>query len=1220
MKGDISADFHVAEKRFTGARAQAGRVLTEADFNAAFDAVDDALESLVRTLVCAAGSPDGGLEVTGAAPVTLLAPDGTAVDTYEVTVAPGTFVLGGRANLLDGAIASLSQTEWLSQILDVGQLPPAPQPGRTDLVWVEQSIGAVHAVEDRELQERALPADTTTRLRPQIRIRILDDVPGECHLAAHTLNETLRQGGHGIADDRTEILSAARLGVTFTEDGANQDPCAPAAAAGYLGAENHTLRVMLTAPDRFVWAYDHGTPLYRVQIDAANGEVVLLTEPRDPMLYPLPGQIIEILPWDILLPNREKVAARLGHLAELTGTYDPPNRRIAYDGSMPADWQTWLNGLPADLLGEDDTPSRFFYARIWQPPVSGAGPDQQTGTDIVLPETGVALHFAGTGIAGDYWTVALRPDAPESVHPWNLLIDPAAGELPEAPPIGPRRFHAPLALVTWPDPLGSDPEIHDCRNRFRRLCQIKSCCTFQVGDGQTSFGDFNTIQAAVDALPAEGGQICLLPGTHRGRIDLRGLSDIRITGCGMRSHVVIETEADHPGRPGVWLDGSQRISFCDFRITGAGGPVFGAAGRVRELSWSRLTMTAEDSAAVVLLHADVAGITECRITAATLSQALTAADLAALLPLIFMAGTDLRIERNHIVAERGRILSEVGRLSAGVARNRVALGGIQIGGRSRRVRIEDNHIEGGNGHGITLGSLIPGRRQPGDDIIIRIPPWLTIDEDGCVKVNPGGTIRLPEDDVFGPPRSAGPVMGLRIRDNDILDHGGCGISVAHWFLPNPAAEIDELDDIEIAEAEIDDNRIHRCMLIDWAQALPLDAAFNSGYGGIALSSVSDLVIDDNEIRACGGGGRSPICGIYLRYAERIRITRNRISENGRLASLRDPLLVGNIGGIVIGHADGVEEGAIGSRVREVPAVVVSGNHVISPEGRALEITGTGAMMVHENSLTAHGNNLGGVLLMLLLQLLDTNASVGGRLTASTADVEEQYRAAVSQIGGSAVWIVNTGINRNLALLAASGGAFLNRKTHGGMRATESGGEWHSVSHIGGQGMIAPAANRNQPGGQVAFNDNMVTFDAQSDAFTLSLCSIAILSLDDVGMHDNHAALDLGRDMVLINALAIGLFSCRVQGNRFRETLRPLRTRINQPLPPTIFSAVTLGLLNATEQNQGDFCFLAIGAKKPRIRMITENDVERPVLDTNRHTLPDGFCAPFFAASSAFGTD
>jgi hypothetical protein len=388
MKGDISADFHVAAKRYSGVRAQAGRVLTDADFNAAFDVIDDTLEQLVRALLCAAGSPDSGLRVLSAAPVTLPMPGGAVATSYEVGLAPGTFVLGGRATVLSSPISSLDQTDWLSQLLGPASLPPAPAAGRTDLVWVEQVERAGFAVEDREIQERAIgSADTTSRLRPQLRIRVLEDVPTECQLAAETLTATLRLGGYGLSTDGTEILSAARLGISFVADGPSLDPCAPAVAAGYLGAENHTLRVMLTAPDRFVWAYDHGTPLYRVQIDAAAGEVLFLTEPRDPMLYPLPGQVIEILPWEVLLPNREKLAARLGHLARLTGLYDPSSRRIAYDGTMPAAWQTWLDGLPAALLGRDDDPPRFFYARIWQPPWPDRAPIRRRAPASCCPKS-----------------------------------------------------------------------------------------------------------------------------------------------------------------------------------------------------------------------------------------------------------------------------------------------------------------------------------------------------------------------------------------------------------------------------------------------------------------------------------------------------------------------------------------------------------------------------------------------------------------------------------------------------------------------------------------------------------------------------------------------------------------------------------------------------------------------------------------------------------------
>ena len=71
MKGDISADFHAPDKRFSGARAQSGRVLTESDFNVALDVIDSTLEDLVRTLLCAAGSPDSGLKIMSASAVTV---------------------------------------------------------------------------------------------------------------------------------------------------------------------------------------------------------------------------------------------------------------------------------------------------------------------------------------------------------------------------------------------------------------------------------------------------------------------------------------------------------------------------------------------------------------------------------------------------------------------------------------------------------------------------------------------------------------------------------------------------------------------------------------------------------------------------------------------------------------------------------------------------------------------------------------------------------------------------------------------------------------------------------------------------------------------------------------------------------------------------------------------------------------------------------------------
>jgi len=65
MKGDISADFHDREKRYSGVRSQQGRLSTDADFNAAFDAVDESLRSLIREFICASGTHNHVLAVWG---------------------------------------------------------------------------------------------------------------------------------------------------------------------------------------------------------------------------------------------------------------------------------------------------------------------------------------------------------------------------------------------------------------------------------------------------------------------------------------------------------------------------------------------------------------------------------------------------------------------------------------------------------------------------------------------------------------------------------------------------------------------------------------------------------------------------------------------------------------------------------------------------------------------------------------------------------------------------------------------------------------------------------------------------------------------------------------------------------------------------------------------------------------------------------------------------
>ena len=471
-----------------------------------------------------------------------------------------------------------------------------------------------------------------------------------------------------------EVLSKARLTVDFTVGDPTQDPCKPRVTGGYLGAENQAIRVQLSAADRLLWAYDNGEPLYRVQIDnatpAADGSIsiVFLTPPRDPVLFPLQGAIVEILPWGAMLANGEKVAAASGHLARVTASYDPGTDLLRIAPAIPAEMQEWLQSADRDPLLSPRDPEderRYFYARIWQPgPEASTDLDHQftPGTPVVLPGTGIELTFSDFGLPGDFWIIAARPNTPDLVVPWRLL-DAAA-------PMGPQRFYAPLGLVHWTvDAAGASATVEDCRHRFRKLCQVESCCTIHVGDGRTSHGEVNDLQAAIDLLPPAGGQICLLPGRHEAAARIVERANIVIQGCGPRSLVVA---AAGQTEPVIGIEDSRDIVLREFAISSE-TTVLIAALRPERLRISRMELRARDRGAVVATAGDGVALVECAIVTQPLAAPLVGTGKP-FEPGVFLAGDRLSVLRNRIVTEPGdsTLLT--------------ALGGLQIGGDSTRCR------------------------------------------------------------------------------------------------------------------------------------------------------------------------------------------------------------------------------------------------------------------------------------------------------------------------------------------------------------------------------------------------------------------------------------------------------------------------------------------------------------------------------------------------------
>ncbi len=615
---DISRFLFQPQKRYSSVRMQQGRVILDSDWNESERIEDEeARRTLVET-ICAKGTLNEGFLVQGVTETTVTMPPALGEEfpptkeTYDFALASGSFYLGGlRFEIVPGiAERFLSQTDWLQIDADLGNLPARPSVAdltnedgsfrvRFDLVYLRGWEQCVTAVEDSELLERALAVDTSARIYRSRRIEVLPDVLGSCAEAFAKLKVQLtapREGdgtgeSHLFDEANCELRSKAKLTITFGGEGITEDPCKPKVTAGFLGAENQTIRVQLTAINRFIWGYDNASPFYRVQVLEEGGQPVkieFLTLPRDQAAQPLKGQAVEILPWDAFLPNQEKVAELQGHLATVATNFNLEEKTITISKPVPKAWIAWLKAHIQYQSKRDPDDKTYSYLRLW---TGGSGdadePDHAftPGTSVEILGTGLNVTFSKHGLPGDFWIIAARPNTPDLVVPWDLME--------EAPPAGTRFFFAPLALVRWsvvpPPATGGEATVQatveDCRHKFRPLCEVGGCCTVTVGDGVSSHGDFDSIEAAIAYLPSTGGEVCLLPGLYQANVTLDRKRNIKIKGCDKKTQV-IPREANRES-PIFHVIDSQCIILEHMDLVTLGGTAIVLQFRTRRLEGDR---------------------------------------------------------------------------------------------------------------------------------------------------------------------------------------------------------------------------------------------------------------------------------------------------------------------------------------------------------------------------------------------------------------------------------------------------------------------------------------------------------------------------------------------------------------------------------------------------------------------------------------------------------
>ena len=1171
---DISRDSFQRDKNYSRLKQQQGRIPLDSEANEALSISAEELRRSIHDLICHSGTPDNGFKISFPT---------EAIDLeeryrlYNFDISKGTYYIGGERydNLQDSSF--LTQGDWLQIGLDIQPALAPPDPADTtetryDFAWLETWEQNVSATEDSECFERALGGpDGAGRMRRMSRVHVMQDTADNCLEAFEELKAS-PQGG-AIDPDTMRVISDIRLTVDLTSEGTPENLCAPQTQSGFLGANNETYRIQLTSPTSYIYGRDNAAPLYRVQVSeeiAGDGlglrKITFLTEPKDVYAQPLSGHAVEIFRWNTFLPNQEKLAEPLGKLITVETDYNPEDSSIVLSEPLPQECVDWFSGDGSDFISELDEASanRYFYLRLW---TGGSGDSDKPDYDIdygnpnPLGDTGLSLVFSGEGRQGDHWIVAARPNAPDIVTPWTLLD--------QAPPMGPVRRIAPLALIKWEQNAASEfvPTVHDCRERFRKLCKIHTCCKVTVGDGQHSFGDVNSIAAAIELLPEDGGEICLLEGVFSENVALEDKHNIVIKGCGERT---VWQTADDDDSPVLTMHRCSNIKIIHLAIVAETNSCI-HCGDIENIedehSWNdrivleKLDLHCSDKLAVWATGCYDFAVVDCEVFCHALSRPRSSSDIPdenfGQDPALFIIGVNVEIFSNSIIVD-----SDIDAPSR-------PLGGVQIGGQSSNVIIQGNYIDGGVGNGICLGHLEWIEREtettPSEEYAVdgyfTYGNGVIITADGCIGI-PGKPTPPPTDnEVELIPASGGEIKNLSIQSNQILNMSLNGIGVCYFF-----DLTEEPDFIGLDNTQITHNTISNCLRGEF-EKLPIEQMLFKAIGGIALASCDLLDISDNNIFGNAQSVEISNCGVFVLHGSGIKINDNQIYNNGATPKNNEYFEpFGRRGGIVIGWCyspapniitdnpfSGVDASYGKERMLQTvtppgyTALSCQRNFVDSSHGQALKVIALGPTIVTNNRLNGagHSNALlsyfayffvlspGITTLFLLIGALGTSRVVDrDKLNVNHLLLSELFIAA---LGGSSVSVFNSAFAEDI---------FMTTDTSGGIY---------------------------RGGGETLFNDNQVSLRAHSRSSEGNVSSVMVSSLDDVSFSNNQVECENDLPFVLINAFVSGI-TVRAIGNRFQESLSSTGEDGDASLS-NLFSAFTFSLvMNTTSNNQATHCY------------------------------------------------
>jgi len=465
---------------------QQGKVLTDSDLDEAQDILAEELRQETIDVVGAFGTPDDGYKISIPSPAT----------NFDFGIGAGTMYVGGLRVSIPGDPAAKTppfsyakQPEWLTPT------PSGITGAAKEWVWLELIEHDVSSLEDRALLEPAFGGpDTAARRRLLQRIRRSSTTASTCSDAKNAQAAAWANEGRKLGENG-RLQSFARLQVSAVATTTTPNPCDPIAHGGYLGAENQLIRVRTTGQSTFVWAFDDASALYRINEVRGGNQLITVNVPVDDAHRPKASQVVELLPVTAKLANGEVITEPAGAIFTQTADYNADDRALS------------VAKLPTGLTADNDHP---LFARIWESELAFTA-----GKGVELPGTGLQVTLTldgGSAFAdGEFWTFAVRPQAPADVYPARYAQAPQPAE-------GPRRWACGLAVLNWTSATAGSV-ADDCRLPFDDLVELtarkqqqNACCSVTISPADVVNG---SLQDVVDrAKKTPDFKICLQPGVY----------------------------------------------------------------------------------------------------------------------------------------------------------------------------------------------------------------------------------------------------------------------------------------------------------------------------------------------------------------------------------------------------------------------------------------------------------------------------------------------------------------------------------------------------------------------------------------------------------------------------------------------------------------------------------------------------------------------------------